>query len=102
MADKFMHSAEPRSVEANRQSKSAGSKYRETNNQQNEELSQSGNIMFDKRVVRGNTYAAQVLTANAQDERERGRLARERQVLFLSSSAILSFLFSSFFFFVSG
>lgn len=78
MADKFTHSAEPRSVDANRQSKSASSKYRE-NNQQNEEMSQSGNIMFDKRVVRGNTYAAQVLTANAQDERERARLTRERE-----------------------
>lgn len=78
MADKFTHSAEPRSVDANRQSKSASGKYRDTNNQQLDELSQSGNIMFDKRVVRGNTYAAQVLTANAQDERERERLARER------------------------
>jgi len=66
-------------VDANRQSKSASGKYRETNNQQIDEMSQSGNIMFDKRVVRGNTYAAQVLTANAQDERERARLGRERE-----------------------
>jgi len=79
MADKFIHSTEPHSVDANRQSKSASGKYRETNNQQIDEMSQSGNIMFDKRVVRGNTYAAQVLTANAQDERERARLGRERE-----------------------
>jgi len=77
MADKFVHSAEPRSVDANRKSASAGGKYREPNNQ--DEMSQSGNIMFDKRVVRGNTYAAQVLTANAQDERERARMERERE-----------------------
>jgi hypothetical protein len=83
MADKFIHSTEPHSVDANRQSKSASGKYRETNNQQIDEMSQSGNIMFDKRVVRGNTYAAQVLTANAQDERERARLGRERCVLLL-------------------
>lgn len=31
----------------------------------------SSNIMYDKRVVRGNTYAAQVLPANAQEEAER-------------------------------
>lgn len=80
MADKFVHSAEPRSVDAHRKPQSTGGKYRESNqNSPSEEMSQSGNIMYDKRVVRGNTYAAQVLTANAQDERERARLGRERE-----------------------
>jgi len=78
MTDKFVHSAEPRSVDANRKPGSAGSKYRETNTTNQDEMSQSGNIMFDKRVVRGNTYAAQVLTANAQDERQRAQMGRER------------------------
>ena len=35
-----------------------------------EEASVSANIMFDRRVVRGNTYAAQVVAANAQAEAE--------------------------------
>ena len=35
-----------------------------------EEAAVSANIMFDRRVVRGNTYAAQVVAANAQAENE--------------------------------
>ena len=38
----------------------------------------SNNIMFDRRVVRGNTYAAQVVTQNAQREVERLRQENER------------------------
>jgi len=38
----------------------------------------SNNIMFDRRVVRGNTYAAQVVTQNAQREVERLRTDGDR------------------------
>jgi hypothetical protein len=38
-----------------------------------EESSVPANIMFDRRVVRGNTYAAQVVAANAQAEAENMR-----------------------------
>ena len=38
----------------------------------------SNNIMFDRRVVRGNTYAAHVVTQNAQHEVERLRHENER------------------------
>lgn len=42
------------------------------------------NIMFDRRVIRGNTHAAQLITSNAQDEaerllREQKRLQRQRE-----------------------
>ena len=39
---------------------------------------QMSNIMFDRRIVRGNTYAAQVVTQNAQREVERLRVEKER------------------------
>jgi len=39
--------------------------------------SASANIMHDRRVVRGNTYAAQVLTSTAQEEAERLREEEE-------------------------
>ena len=38
----------------------------------------TNNIMFDRRVVRGNTYAAQVVTHNTQREVERMRYESER------------------------
>ena len=49
--------------------KGRGGKYR----QPFEELGPAppANIMYDRRVVRGNTYAAQVVPANAQAEAER-------------------------------
>merc|ERR1719453_129068 len=61
MSSAFQTANEPRSVPGNRQM------YREP-----EEASGS-NIMHDRRVVRGNTYAAQVLTSTAQEEAERLR-----------------------------
>ena len=38
----------------------------------------TNNIMFDRRVVRGNTYAAQVVTHNTKREVERMRYESER------------------------
>ncbi|CAM9198928.1 unnamed protein product, partial [Phaeothamnion confervicola] len=38
------------------------------------------NIMFDRRVVRGNTYAAQVITPSAAREAERYRAEHERRM----------------------
>jgi hypothetical protein len=62
MADKFVYSSEPRSVASNRNA----AMYREPEDE-------DANIMHDRRVVRGNTYAAQVLTSTAQEEAERLR-----------------------------
>ena len=59
-SESYQHVSEPRSVAPNR----AG-KYRDEN--------EPSNIMYDPRVVRGNTYAAQVLTSTAQEEAARMR-----------------------------
>ncbi|XP_071775223.1 radial spoke head protein 3 homolog [Centroberyx gerrardi] len=44
------------------------SKYREPNSEQNDGQSTYGNIMYDRRVVRGNTYAQQIIPTAAQPE----------------------------------
>mmetsp|Transcript_14846 Transcript_14846/g.45874 ORF Transcript_14846/g.45874 Transcript_14846/m.45874 type:complete len:376 (-) Transcript_14846:49-1176(-) len=54
------------------------SKIRSTSFRDEEENMMSNNIMFDRRVVRGNTYAAQVVTQNAHREVERLRNENER------------------------
>jgi len=46
----------------------ARKKYREPTLAAEENIPMTHNIMFDKRVVRGNTYAAQILPATAQAE----------------------------------
>lgn len=43
-------------------------------------LAASNNIMYDRRVVRGNTYAAQVVTQSAQRETVRLRQDHERHM----------------------
>mmetsp|Transcript_19841 Transcript_19841/g.34202 ORF Transcript_19841/g.34202 Transcript_19841/m.34202 type:complete len:529 (+) Transcript_19841:243-1829(+) len=50
----YTHSAEPKAVQQRR------AKYRD----EDEALAYPANIMFDKRVVRGNTYAARILPAD--------------------------------------
>lgn len=57
----YQFSAEPQPVRARR------SKYREPL----QETTPATNIMFDRRVVRGNTYAAMVIPASTQQEIER-------------------------------
>ena len=54
-------SAQPQSVPVKRNV--AAAKYRDDEENM---LSASNNIMFDTRVVRGNTYAAQVVTQEQQ------------------------------------
>lgn len=53
-----------------------GSKYRDPFQQQQNQQPERANIMWDRRVFRGNTYAAQVLPLNAQAEEE---LKRRKQ-----------------------
>lgn len=65
----FQHASEPQPVPQKRQR----AKYRE------EAPQGGGNIMFDRRVVRGNTYAAQVITQAQQREIERLRQEDERR-----------------------
>merc|ERR1719191_908752 len=55
----YSHSTAPHTVASRK-------KYREPTNEENNLT--ANNIMFDKRVVRGNTYAAQILPATAQAE----------------------------------
>jgi len=66
----FMYASEPQAVPTKR----SRPKYRDDEN----DLGMSNNIMFDRRVVRGNTYAAQVVTQNAAREMERLRKENER------------------------
>jgi hypothetical protein len=66
----YTHSTAPKPV----RSKVKRTTYRD----ENEENIVSNNIMFDRRVVRGNTYAAQVVTQNAHREVERLRTENER------------------------
>lgn len=68
--------AEPRAVEHNRGKKSL---YRD---EYEEENLQPQNVMFDRRVVRGNTYAAQHVAVNAHAEADRihqAQLAERRR-----------------------
>lgn len=67
----YVHSTSPKAV-ASKMKKSAV--YRDDD----EENLISSNIMHDRRIVRGNTYAAQVVTQNAQREVERLRAENER------------------------
>ena len=55
----YSHSQQPHAV-------ASRPKYREPTEAENIVL--ANNIMYDKRVVRGNTYAAQILPATAQAE----------------------------------
>ena len=55
----YTHANQPQTVAATRR------KYREP---EDANIPQPNNIMYDKRVVRGNTYAAQILPATAQAE----------------------------------
>merc|ERR1719271_304691 len=60
----YSHANEPHTVAA-----SARRKYREPTTDENGAfIPAPNNIMYDKRVVRGNTYAAQILPATAQAE----------------------------------
>lgn len=67
----FTHSSEPQAVPTKMRTK-----YRDPDEENTADL--GNNIMFDRRVVRGNTYAAQVVTQNAQREVERLRQENER------------------------
>jgi len=57
----YTHTTQPHAVASRK-------KYREPSADEN--VATTSNIMFDKRVVRGNTYAAQILPATAQSELE--------------------------------
>ncbi|KAH8053977.1 Radial spoke protein 3 [Aureococcus anophagefferens] len=65
----YIHSTSPKPV---------SSKMKKAYRDEDEENLAGNNIMFDRRVVRGNTYAAQVVTQNAQREVERLRQENER------------------------
>eukprot|EP00752_Nemacystus_decipiens_P005962 g5384.t1 len=82
----FTYSSEPQAVPPKRSS--VRSKYREDAAttpdaaqwiDENDMLA-SNNIMYDRRVVRGNTYAAQVVTQSAQRESSRLRQEHERRM----------------------
>ncbi|CAM9345917.1 unnamed protein product, partial [Hapterophycus canaliculatus] len=82
----FTYSSEPQAVPPKRSS--VQSKYREDVAttpdaaqwiDENDMLA-SNNIMYDRRVVRGNTYAAQVVTQSAQRESSRLRQEHERRM----------------------
>jgi len=73
----YTHSNQPQTVAATRK------KYREPDADANGmPIPQPNNIMYDKRVVRGNTYAAQILPATAQAEQlEMERTAQQQRSL---------------------
>lgn len=81
----FVYTAEPQAVPTKRQHKS---KYRNETQlpspqnaggeEEDNENMMGSNIMFDRRVVRGSTYAAQLITQSAQREAERLRRDHER------------------------
>lgn len=71
-AQPFTYASEPQAV-VSRNASVAKYRAEEENN-----FTLSNNIMFDRRVVRGNTYAAQVVTQNATREMERLRMENER------------------------
>ena len=66
----------PRAVGQRKRTKK---KYRNTYGHPNENEPIPANIMYDRRVVRGNTYAAQVVAANAQAEAERLQAEQSRR-----------------------
>lgn len=68
----FMYAAEPQAVGTKKRQK-----YRTEESDEND-LALSNNIMYDRRVVRGNTYGAQVVTQNSSRELERLRMENER------------------------
>ena len=72
-AQPFEYASQPQAVSSKR--KGGAAKYRP---EDENDLALSNNIMFDRRVVRGNTYAAQVVTQNATREMERLRMENER------------------------
>lgn len=67
----FQYASEPQAVPTKR----TRPKYRD---EEEDDLALSNNIMHDRRVVRGNTYAAQVVTQSAAREMERLRRENER------------------------
>ncbi|CAN0066543.1 unnamed protein product [Ectocarpus sp. 12 AP-2014] len=82
----FTYSSEPQAVPSKRST--VRSKYREDAATapdaaqwiDENDLLASNNIMYDRRVVRGNTYAAQVVTQSAQRESLRLRQEHERRM----------------------
>jgi len=74
----FTHSSVPHPVSSSKTRNKP--KYRDEGLGEEDEINLSNNIMYDRRVVRGNTYAAQVVTQNAQREAEQLRIEHERQV----------------------
>ncbi|CAN0157226.1 unnamed protein product, partial [Discosporangium mesarthrocarpum] len=79
----FVYASEPQAVPSKR---SVRSKYREDTEgpegshwDENDAFA-SNNIMYDRRVVRGNTYAAQVVTQSAQREAQRLSQEHERRM----------------------
>jgi len=68
----FAYASEPQAVGTKRRPK-----YR-TDDEGENELALSNNIMHDRRVIRGNTYGAQVVTQNAARELDRLRMENER------------------------
>jgi hypothetical protein len=68
----FMYASEPQAVGTKKRQK-----YR-TQTDENDLSHSNNNIMYDRRVVRGNTYGAQVVTQNASRELERLRMENER------------------------
>ncbi|CAN0367366.1 unnamed protein product, partial [Ectocarpus fasciculatus] len=82
----FTYSSEPQAVPSKRSN--VRSKYREDAATvpdaaqwiDENDLLASNNIMYDRRVVRGNTYAAQVVTQSAQRESLRLRQEHERRM----------------------
>jgi hypothetical protein len=65
MDEKFSYSAQPHAAPLNKKR----SKYR-NENEPGGDLGDSQNIMYDPRVVRGNTYAAKVMTNSLKREQE--------------------------------
>jgi len=63
MSAPYSHANEPHTVAA-----TSRRKYREPTDENGMAIPAPNNIMYDKRVVRGNTYAAQILPATAQAE----------------------------------
>ena len=69
-ASTFLYASEPQAIGTKRRPR-----YRD---EEEDDLALSNNIMHDRRVVRGNTYGAQVVTQNAARELDRLRLENER------------------------
>jgi len=72
----YTHSNQPQTVAATRR------KFRAPEGEDGSTIPNPNNIMYDKRVVRGNTYAAQILPATAQAEQlEMERKAQQQRSL---------------------